>query len=227
MGSPRARWLAALLLVASCAHAAPPSIRYSWDQCDPLVLDRDFAGPAHYTQTLSIVGLTQSLTSFQVNIAVGLGQLSAWQFYDFGCQGSGRLAATTAAGGCESILGNAVTVSMYPGVTDFKLHVLLFGTAPAGAPPDPAVRYLLARLDFDHTRTTTGVLDPPGQCGGGDVLQCFGIEFTALDGASVPGADFTIENGTLTWNQPSSPGLCPFAVPTRPSTWGTLKALYR
>jgi len=223
----RAPWLASLLLLAACARAAPPSIRYSWDDCAPIALDRDFVGATHYAQTLSVVGLTQPLTSFRIDIAIGASQPSAWQFYDFGCQGASRLTASSAAAGCEAILGNAVTLSMDPGLTDFRLHVRVLGFAPAGANPDPALRYLLARLDFDHTHTTGGFIDPPGQCAAGDALQCFAIEYVELNGAAVRGVDYGIENGGLTWNLPASPGQCPFAVPTRPSTWGSLKALYR
>jgi hypothetical protein len=36
-----------------------------------------------------------------------------------------------------------------------------------------------------------------------------------------------LENGTLTWNNPSTPGICPYRVPTKPTTWGRLKAIYR
>lgn len=219
--------LVALLLLAACAHAAPPSIRYTWDECEPVVLDRDFAGPAHHSQTLSVVGLGEPIASFQVNVAIGVGQPSAWQFYGFGCQGASRLAATAAAVGCLPVPGLDVSVSMLPGVTDHRLHMVITGTAPAGAAPDLAARYVLARLDFDHTHTTTGFDDPPGQCGGGDALQCFAIEYVALNGASVRGVDYVLENGGLTWNQPLSPGQCPFPVGTRPSTWGTIKALYR
>lgn len=76
---------------------------------------------------------------------------------------------------------------MLPGLTDFRLHQVVNGTAPASAAADPTARYLLARLDFDHTYTTTGSIAPPGQCGNGDWLQCFGVEYVALNGAAEPG----------------------------------------
>ena len=76
----RALRLAATVLIATSAAAAPPSIRYSWNECDPLVLDRDFTGPAHFSQTLSVTGLTQPLTSFQVSVIIAAGQPDAWRF---------------------------------------------------------------------------------------------------------------------------------------------------
>ena len=79
----RAFLLAALVLLASTVHAAP-SLRYSWDDCAPLVLDREFTAPGHYVQTLSVTGLTQPLTSFEVSVVMG-GGLDAWEFFDFGC----------------------------------------------------------------------------------------------------------------------------------------------
>jgi|KBSSwiStaDraftv2_1062776.scaffolds.fasta_scaffold31097_5 hypothetical protein len=223
----RALRLAASVLIATSAAAAPPSIRYSWNECDPLVLDRDFTGPAHFSQTLSVTGLTQPLTSFRVEIVVAAGQPSAWQFYSFGCQGAGRLTATSAAVGCLAVPGATVVATMIPGVTDFRFYLTITGTAPAGAAPDPAARYTLARLDFDHTHTTDAAFDPPGQCGGGGAIQCFGIQSVTVNGASQGGVDYVLENGTLTWNNASTPGQCPFPVRTRTSTWGMLKTLYR
>ena len=218
----RAFLLAALLLLASDVHAAP-SLRYSWDDCAPLVLDREFTGPAHYTQTLSVTGLTEPLTSFLVVIAAG--DLDAWQFHDYGgCQGSSRLAATTAAAGCTSLPGLELTVSMFPGVTDHRLHLTVSGTVPAGPAPDPAARYVLARLDFDHSLTVTGYPAPSSYCGMGDYQQCFGIEYVTLNGS---GVGYAYDNSMLTWNLPQSPGQCPFPVPTRATTWGRLKAIYR
>ena len=61
--------LASLLLSASTAHAAA-SLRYSWDDCASLVLEREFTGPGHYVQTLSVTGLTERLTSFQVEVVL-------------------------------------------------------------------------------------------------------------------------------------------------------------
>lgn len=213
--------LASLLLFASTAHAAG-SLRYSWDDCAPLVLDREFTGPGDYVQTLSVTGLTQPLTSFQVDVVVAASQPDAWQFYDFGCQGSSRLTVTTTAAGCGSVPGLAVTAGMYPGVTDHRLHITISGTAPAGPAPDPSARYALARLNFDHSASVAGLSAPPGKCAGADFLQCFGIEYATLNG-SAP----VLENGTLTWNLPSAPGVCPIPVATHAATWGRLKAIYR
>src|SRR5262245_2142214 len=89
----------ALLLLAASAHAAP-SIRYSWDACDPLVLDREFTGPGIYAQTLSVVGLSFPFTSFEASIAIGPGQPSAWAFFAGGCQPMNRLMSGPVADGC-------------------------------------------------------------------------------------------------------------------------------
>ncbi len=171
-----------------------------------------------------VLALRLALTSFLVNIVVAVSQPEAWQFYDFGCQGSSRLTVATTAPGCASVPGLAVTASMFPGLTDFRMNVMVSGTAPAGPAPDPAARYVLARLDFDHTATVTGSNAPLGKCGAGDFLQCFGVSYALLNGGGVESA---LENGTITWNNPSAPGICPFPVPTKATTWGRLKAIYR
>lgn len=217
--------LAALLMLAACAHAAP-SIRYSWDGCDPLVLNRDFAGPGHYTQTISVVGLVLPGTTLQMSIEVGPGLPSAWSFYFSGCQGESRLTVGTVAEGSQAIPGLLVTARLAPPITEpgFRLHIT--AAAPPGFTPDPTARYALAVVDFDHSATTTGLVDPPGRCGGGDLPFCFGIESLSLNGG-LPGRDFVLEDDLLTWNLASTPGRCPFPVAARSSTWGRLKAIYR
>jgi len=218
--------LAALLLLTTCARAVP-SIRYSWDACDPVVLDHEFVGPGHYVQTLSVTGLVLPFTSFEAHIAIGPGLLSAWAFYNGACQGAGRMTVSTAAGGCQTIPGLLVTANVVPGLTDPTAHLYVTASVPAGFTPDPTARYTLLRIDFDHTATTTGSLDPPGHCGSGDLPYCFGIESMAINAHSLPGRDFDVENGVLTWNLASTPGQCPFRVAVRPSTWGRLKSIYR
>jgi hypothetical protein len=211
-----------LILIASTA-CATPSLRYSWDDCDPLVLDREFTGPQHYVQTLSVTGLTQPLTVFRVIVVFGPSWPDAWRFDDLGCQGSSRLTATTTAAGCESVPSLTVTVSMHAGVTEGRF-IEISGVAPAGPAPDPSARYALVRLDFDHSASIAGSSAPPGKCAGADFSECFGIESASLNGSF---EDPVLENGMLTWNVPSTPGVCPFRVATRAATWGRLKAIYR
>ena len=218
----RALLLASLILFASTAHATP-SLRYSWDDCNPLVLDREFTGPGHYVQTLSVTGLTQPLTLFKVTVMIGPSWPDAWRFDSFGCQGSSRLTVTTTAAGCDTVPGLAVTVQMHAGVTEGRF-IDISGVAPAGRAPDASARYVLARLDFDHSASVAGSSAPPGNCAGADFLFCFGIEYASLNGGA---EDPVLENGMLTWNVPATPGLCPFRVPTRAATWGRLKAIYR
>jgi hypothetical protein len=165
----RALLLASLLLFASTTHATP-SLRYSWDDCAPLVLDREFSGPQHYVQTLSVTGLTQPLTVFRVLVMFGPGWPDAWRFDGVGCQGSSRLAVTTTAAGCDNVPGLAVTVLMYAGVTEGRF-IEISGFAPAGPAPDPSTRYVLARLDFDHSASVAGASAPPGSCAGADLVE--------------------------------------------------------
>jgi hypothetical protein len=214
--------LALMLLLAPAANAAP-SVRYSWDACEPLVLNREFAAAEPYAQVLSVTGLAEPLTSFEVSIAIA-GTWSAWQFHDFGCQGSARLSASASAARCDPIPGLILAVDMYPGVTDHRLHLVAAGSAPPGTAPDPSARYRLVGFAFDHSFTTGDPFDPPGQCGDGDEPTCFGIEYLSLNGST---GGYTLENSVLTWNLAATPGQCPFPVPARVSTWARVKAMYR
>src|SRR5262245_14666128 len=82
--------LAVVALLSAPALAAP-LMRFSWNDCDPLVTRRDFTGPDVYTQTVSALGLDAAVSSFHLLMRVNPSLPNAWVFADlcggFGCPG--------------------------------------------------------------------------------------------------------------------------------------------
>ena len=221
--------LAILLAVPTTLHANPPTLRLSWDDCGPLGVSKDFAGPASYSQTIYVEGLQQPLSSFSFTIGMGVGAPDAWQFYSDGfpgCQGIGRVAVTAAAGGCSSIPGVTYDLHMFPGLTDPHVYLWVNAHVTPSFTPDPGARYALAHLVYDHTHSVAGP-SGAGTCGEADQLACFGIVGTTINSGSFPGTDFVWTNDMITWQQPGHSGICPYAVPANPTTWGRIKVLYR
>ena len=95
---------------------------------------------------------------------------------------------------------------------------------------DPTQVYTIARFEFDHSL--------PDPCACLETPVCIGLEFaTYLDGAMAE-TNFALENGFLTWNDPTNSMHCPagvFAVgtgecaptPVHAGSWGSVKASYR
>jgi len=225
-----------LSALCSATVSAAPVIRYSWDDCDPLVVSRDFTGPAVYTQTLSIVGLDAPVHDLSLIVGFLFNEIPpAWRFADlcggsYGCgfqpcQPSGRVSTLLGGTACDTIPGLQLNASFWFGITPPISGLRIDGVGGGSFTPDPAVRYTLIRIAFDHSGSVAGP-GGPGTCGGADQPLLFMIGSLTLNGVDQHDL-VTWDNCMLTWNTPSYPHDCPLIVPVKNLTWGRIKALYR
>ena len=226
----------ARLLFATRPADAVPVARYSWDDCAPIVTNKSRGGPGSYVQVFSAVGLMPGMSLVQFGVDTGYVS-DAWSFAEPagspGCQPASRLAILSAGTSCAAAP-----------VVSFEYHVQLWLTRPDKSgwyvgvhldpnfAPDPAVRYTLVKLVFDHSHSVVGAAAAgSGDCGSAERAVCFG-----LGGASyVTGFGQTalaLDSDYLTWQDYNAnlyPGArpCPAAVAARAATWGAIKVQYR
>lgn len=224
----------AFCFAAATVHAEP-TLRLSWESCDNLVTDRSWAGPGSYAMVLSGTGFTVPLGNYIGGLAFSPWFVApAWDFATssyFGegvCQDPAGLSATTTGGGCPSMPGTSLLVQMSKGSL----------TKPGGSTvgvqlrfdpafvPDPAQRYTLARIVFDHAHSVVGP-GTPGSCGGAEQPTCVNLSSFALTGAANQWLFHTIERGYVTWQDPTNGIGCPGATPAAAKTWGAVRAQYR
>ena len=221
----------ALALWAAAVHAAP-ILDYTWGDPPGLVVNQDWSGPHAYTQTLSMTGMSGTVTQVHVSVMTkSHNPPLAWTMTTSGatpapdCLGSPAFTATTTVAGAQGVPGATLSVtgelvSPWP-----RIEVDVRFDPPLVA--DPAVRYALATLRFDHANSVPGE-STPAACGGADRPFCF---VTAWAGVTHGAPDYTLEYATtdagiLTWQGADEMG-CLGAIPTRPTTWGKLKTIFR
>lgn len=233
--------LALHLVLAPTGASAVPQIGLSWNQCDPVELVHPrFVGDrvAHlFVFVDDLVGEVNGLdiqirinpnTAF--NTACGLDGTQvppAWSFEAGGCQGLGRFSATLGptATGCPTLATSPSSVNYLvtrhsafctPGSGETSWVIVSLG-AVATRPwmISAATRTTLWRVDFDLGAS---------------------CEFTAAGGECCPdgGPMRLAATGTAWFKDGSNADLgrsdvtySADAVPSRPSSWGELKARYR
>ena len=110
--------------------------------------------------------------------------------------------------------------------------------------PDPAQRYHLLAIRFDHTHSVSGPGTPGLTCGGYDQPLCFALwsglqthggncllprhptsHYVAPDGTEEP---FQLGQGFASFGlDPATAFSCFEVTPVRGATWGAIKAQYR
>ena len=228
--------LAILALDLHSAHALPFA-RYSWDQCDPVVTNKNWAGPATYVQVISAVGLTPGIRA--INLTVNTGATAdAWNFSDGqggpDCQPTSRLTISSTGADCVAAPVVQFLYRRQIWITQpDKGGFYLTATFDPGFAPDPAVRYAVSRLAFDHSHSVVGPAPPlSGNCGSVEMPVCFGVSGPQYTDATV-GPNWiplAMDSDFLTWQDFNAQPFgrpCPAAVPARPSTWGQIKGQYR
>lgn len=229
----------ALVVWISASASAGPLLRYSWDDCDPVVPRQDFTTATTYTQTVSALALEEPVHDFNLLIrASTTGYLPpAWLFADLcenvyyscypgSCQPTGRASTLLAGTACDTIPGLQISAHyLFPFYGPFNVYLVVVGTADGSFVPDPGRRYTLIRIAFDHALSVAGS-GAPGTCGGADDPLQFEIGESQLNGVDQRGVA-TWENCLLTWNREWISPQCPLIVPVRNRTWGQIKTLYR
>jgi hypothetical protein len=213
------------------AHAMPIA-RVSWDDCDPVVTNKSWSGPGTYVQVVSAVGLAPGLQAVGLGFVMG-GLTDAWWFsddqFDHGCHPPADLAMSSTGTGCAAAPVTQFTFEPYLGLTNpFVGGYSVFVYFDANFAPDPAVRYTLVRLAFDHSNSVAGP-STPGHCGSADVPKCFALVGSYYSGLPNP-TGLVFDSDYLTWqdfNDSHGERPCPLAVPARATTWGQIKGMYR
>ena len=212
--------LAVAALATVSTAQADPTLRYSWDQCDPVVRNKDFSGPGVYRQTLTATDLPAGFSGFSIGIAL-TGPFPAWQFFDFGCQGADRFTAYPTVEGCGGIPGLVLTYwALQPPVTHGNHFIVVQGYVDPPLPADMPGRTGLVTLEFDHARSGT-------TCGGEGQPVCFVALHASYE---LPGyliVPFPIVDDYVSWQDAGNSLGCPGATPASTRTWGHIKALYR
>ena len=234
------------LIVAASTAAADPVLRCTWGPADGLILNQDFNGPQTYTQTLSVTGLSGSIREFRVAFFLGRYRPpgSAWEAIlppsGFpgqtvlaprpDCEGGPGFSATTTVAGATAISGATVIVSHNAthAVTSPYIYTTMGVTVTIDPPfvADPSVRYGIATLEYHHQNSVVGV--SPDACDGAEEPMCWMI-YDATASFSVGGSvSLWQESPLLSWQNASGATNCLSAVtPTRKSSWGSIKTLYR
>ena len=215
--------LALLAVVVGAAHAQGPLVRLSWDGCDPQVPDKVWSGPHQYQLFVSLIGETEINSGHDSQIVVAPDIQDAWRFDDAGCQGAAYV--TFNAGGtktCPAMQGDGplgITAYMYDPET--KNVTMRMANTYNAFVPDPATRYALWVITFDHQYSVPGPGDPGLTCGNALAGSFFDI-FTDVLTTAGPYQHCQHQPGdhVVTWN-----GGPP--TPTTPMTLGKVKALYR
>jgi len=206
----------------SDGSASLPSMlaRLSWGTCDPQVHDQTFTGPGHYVLVLSAVGSANTNVGHDSELRIRPAVPDAWRFDDAGCQ-SGRLGLQVAGiDSCPPMVGtNPLAITSYfldvDGSAALRLAIVYDDlTITANQ------RYILWKIDFDHTHSTPGSDADPATCDGASIP----LNLTVLPQILISGGlalPLAMEPNDLpaTWNGGQ--------VKTQPVTWGRVKALYR
>jgi hypothetical protein len=235
----------AVCTVAGAAPSQPPTIRLSWDQCDPLVFNKDFGSNAPatiYTMVVSGVGFEGTYQGGEMRLVLAdydyasTAIADAWHFEAGGCN-TDQLTSSTAAfsKACPKLEGlRPLPLFQYdfnfPGAealpnSGFLQWFTAFDPFDAVA----ATRYTVVQFKFDHAFSVAGPSDPNVACGNADKPMCVVLRRYGYlnDQNVVVDTDVSYDNKVLSWNDSANPGgRCPL-TPSRPSTWGQIKASYR
>lgn len=234
------RILAALTLVVGFAGAAHAQgcARLSWGTCDPWVSNRPNAGPGVYQVVESCLGISDQNVGTDSNIHIGGGGPvpDCWRFDDAGCQTGSQLSLSPNAlsKACPVMKGlNSLTITNFALDAGKEADLRLSITYDVFT-PNPATRYTLWLVNFDHSFSIVG--PSPGDlssCGGFEQAENLALTFalylnTANQlkplgncGDNVIGfPPNAFPSGYLVFNG----GIAPVA--TKASTWGQIKGLY-
>jgi hypothetical protein len=235
-----ALFVAALILIPLAALSAP-QIGLSWNRCDVLETAHPVVGADRVAHMIVFAdGLDAPVLGFELTIQIHSLQVykcscamermelsPAWSFEAGGCQGPDRLHAIfgPADAGCAALPPSQLTYSNLATVRDSgncpfvgacpsaqeTISLQALGSSPWTAPPRTAVW----RIDFDLAGSCA--FAPSGsECCRDDLAM------SLVASGSVLMADHTyVDLGQARLTYAAD------AVPTRPVTWGSLKAIYR
>lgn len=210
-----------------CATGSTASVtahwRLSWDTCSPQVVERDFTGPATYSIVLSATQVPLVNVGHDSEIHIRPAVPDAWRFDAGECQtDAGLNAQVVSQKGCPAMLGNNALKIVNYSIDGDGSASLRLATVYDDFNADPATRYTLWRIDFDHSSSIAGHDTDDSTCDGADQFLYFKASMSLILLKSGTALNLTPESGdgAVTWNYAG-------AVPTSSRTWGRLKGMYR
>lgn len=240
----------ALILVGGAASPARGvgTADLSWNGCSPIVpaVTNPIAGP--HRLVVSVLGQQEAHEAYEMYLFVyrsaNLPFPDAWRFDVQGCQRSSPIAIQHLPQGslaktCPAFQSGTtgLQIKQYDYIPSTGRARLSFANwyGPGGPAPNPATRYFLLGVVFDHSFSVVGTGEPGATCGGfeSDMIVSFGSSLDCSFGCTpVPLTpkwqdpqgvqhDFAIGQGTVTFCGSCAP------VPVRGATWGQIKGQYR
>lgn len=227
--------VAHLVLAAGVVVAAEGALRLSWDGCEPIVANKDFAGEGRgqiATLVLSVRGADRANNGHRTVIVMRPDLPEAWRFDGSGCQ-SGLLEVrhSGVSPACPAFQGGRpLNLYLFDYEEGSRRGVLDIANTYDTFTPSAGQRYTLWQARFDHSYSTAAGGDAGVICRfAGDPL-CFQISVDVLppeillaDGAK---GSFSIERDWVTWQDPVNAMNCP-QIQAEESTWGRVKGMYR
>jgi len=232
---------AAMLMTASIASAA--GVNLSWDDCGTFgTATKTFAcnsnsgaGFTMYSSFIAPSGINE-LEAFQAQVDITTAQavLPAWWSHGASqCRGGTALSAsldfTTSTFNCQDFWAG-LAASAYAYDVGFgtpnRARMIIQGAIPFDnrAPIDDVTETYGCKVTINRTKST-GV----GSCAGCAEPACIVLnEIQLFQPAAVgndPRISVPLSSNFVTWQ--SLPGGCPASTPTRNTTWGQVKSLYR
>jgi len=229
------RYALLALILAAVPAQADPTVTLAWNSCTgPINVQADPGAPL--SLVASVTGQTEGHKAFQVRVLLrpyGSFMPDAWRFDEGGCQGPLRRTFNhySQDPNCPQFHGDEPSLE----ITDFALDVnvnhyrFVYATAyPFGIPTaDPNTRYMMVRMNLDHTFSTQAPSIPGETCGGFYQQMCFFLykaEWVDMSGAE---RTYNVNSERLAMNDPYYSACFSTAVPAKPATWGAIKNTYR
>ncbi len=236
--------IALTAVMAPLASAAGPFLGLGWSDCKSGggAQDDNFAcgtntGVDQLIGTFTPAADVPLLTAFAAVIDLQTNQAALtdwWHMESGGCRAAvGPLASMDFTGGpfgCTDFwngpaVGAVVLSYDVPGVVGANsARIRVAGSSSAQALANNVTEYYGFKVTIRRGLTTGA-----GSCAGCTDAACFVLNSMQLfQPAGSPGGDPIITTyDYVTWRGGTGAGLCPDLVPTKKSTWGSVKALYR
>jgi len=219
---------------------AEPTLRLSWDSCDPQIVSKWFTTPTTYKLVISAADFSPDPTDDDlIGVAMvlpvtclpgcGGGFPDAWRFDDLGCQTSSQVKYSRKPlnADCPALGGMnpwSLTLMDAPDAWG-QAHIRLGVVWDNPVTPGPNTRYTVWQVIFDMSYAEAGVGTPGTSCGGAGSAMSIGYDQAYFlsqtgGGARVYARTSPGDSGFVLWNHEGE-------VPTRSTTWGRVKAQYR
>ena len=175
----------AMALLAAPVLAANGDIRLSWDDCDPLVQNKDYTGPSVYDLVLSVANADVANNGHRTKTMFGPNIPEGWEF-GAGCQ-TGQMAVSHSAvnKACPAYQGSNSLGLNQDGENQDGTAILDIANAYDLLTPVLGTRYTMWKAAFDHGFSAPGDEDPLLFCRFAATSLCIVVPSTV--GGASPG----------------------------------------